>query len=543
METDVVPVPTDVAGRRPITIATVAAAIAILAVSLAVRCHDLSTRNLWTDEYLSLECSSGWGRTDLRVEDAHAVAPDLVGLSNARPWGEIWPSMARDENHPPGYALLLRAWRTCFGDGVVAVRSLSVAASVLGVAMTMAAGFELGGPACGLWAGLIVALASPRIREAQDARAYMPVAAVAATALWLLARTARHGPNVRRTVALGLALAVLPMLHYMALATVGAAVLFAAIALRGPARLATLGAAAAALAAFTVAWGPDMIVQHARMLTATQWLADLPGPTGPWAAMADFAAAPIRLLVDPATQLTAGLAAGGGVALLVPLLALPAMARSGRWRVVLLWLWVAVPLLTALAIDLSTHRRSLLYAKYTLVGGPAVSLMGGLLAASGRRLGWVPAAAVVAAALMCLPAVYDSMEPDWRPLAQYALAHTAPTDPVVLVADDRPGKPADDVTGERLVALSYWLRGADHRDLYVLRAGEPATGPGLEALRRANHICLCATGFSPQVSRCFPSLRIDHGELFPGLGLIGTADRPSVAAAKFAGAGRGDRAR
>ncbi len=529
MASDIAVLPHGVAARgRPLVLA--GAVLAVMAVSVAVRCHGLASRNLWTDEYLSLECSSGWGRSDLRVADTHAAAPDLVGLANARPWGEVWTSMARDENHPPGYVLLLRAWRTCFGDGAVAIRSLSVVTSVAGVGLVMAAGFEMAGPACGLWAGLIVALASPRIREAQDARAYMPVAAAAATALWLLVRTADRGPTVRRTVALGVSLAVLPMLHYMGLATVGSAVAFAAVGLRGRGRRHAVAAAAVALAVDAVAWGPAMVRQHHRMLAATQWLADLPAPAGPWTVVTDLAAAPIRLLVDPATQLTVGLAAGGLIALIVPLLILPAVARAGRWRVLLPWLWVAVPLLTATAIDLSTHRRSLLYAKYTLVGGPGLALLAGLLAASGRRLGWVPAAGVVVAALLCLPAAYDPYEPDWHPFARYALAHTAPTDPVVLIADDGPGKPADETSGERLVALSYWLRGPDHRDLYVLHAGQPVTGPALDAVRRANHLCLTASSFPGQAIRLFPAWTIDGGELFVALGAIGTADRPPTTA-------------
>ncbi len=539
MKADVVPAPTGVTARRPIGRGTVAAVLAILAVAVGVRCHHISIRNLWTDEFLSLECSSGWGRSDLRVADTRAVAPDLVGLAGARPFGQIWPSMARDENHPPGYAMLLRAWRACFGDSAAGVRSLSVVTSVVGVGLVMAAGFEMGGPACGLWAGLIVALASPRIREAQDARAYMPVAAFAAAALWLLVRTARRGPTVRRTVALGVTLTVLPMLHYMALATVAAAVLFAAIGLRGRARWGTLAAAAAALAVFGVAWGPAMVSQHHRMMAATQWLADLPAPAGPWTVVTDLSAAPIRLLVDPATQLTVGLAAGGLIALVVPLAVLPAVDRAGRWRVLLPWLWVTVPLMTAMAIDLATHRRSLLYAKYTLVGGPGLALLAGLLAAGGRRLGWVPAAAVVAAALLCLPATYDPTEPDWRPMARYALAHTAPTDPVVLIADDGPGRPADDATGERLVALTYWLRGPDHRDIYVVRADDPITAPGLAALRRADHVCLCGTAqLTDQTVPLLPASKIDRAELFPALGFIGTANRPAAAGAAATRPGR-----
>ncbi len=70
----------------------------ILLLATGLRCHGLGDRSLWTDEYLSLECSAGWGRSDLRVGASHATAPDLIGHGSARPWTRIWALIAADEN-------------------------------------------------------------------------------------------------------------------------------------------------------------------------------------------------------------------------------------------------------------------------------------------------------------------------------------------------------------------------------------------------------------------------------------------------------------
>jgi hypothetical protein len=499
-------------------------AVCILGLGGALRCHALGGRSLWSDEYLSLECSAGRGRSDLRVASSHAAAPDLLTLGHAGPWTDVWSSIARDENHPPLYFLLLRGWRMAVGDSAVAVRSLSVLASLVAVGLTMAAGTEAFGPAAGLWAGLLMAVATPQLREAQDARAYMPVTAVAAWALLLLVRTDRRGPTWPRAAALFVALLALPLLHYMALATVGAVVVYAALGMRGPARRATLGAAAAALGTYVACWGPHLVGQHQRMLDATVWLID--GDAGHLARTAlNLLAAPVRLLIEPKYS---GAAAVGGLAILSapPLCAWAARrtaaAPEGR-RLVLLWLWLGVPVGVAAVIDLATARHSLDMAKYTLAAAPGLYLMIAAVAATGRRLAWVPAAAIALACLAFLPNVYHPAEPDWRELARAVADRTRPGDPVVLVA------PAadDDVSGMRVVGLQYCLAqlGAP-RDVYVL--ADPPRGPALDALRRARRACVIGNRLGPATNDLLSGLAIDRAELFVGLGILGTADRPAL---------------
>ena len=500
-------------------------AVGILCLAGVLRCHALGERALWTDEYLSLECSSGWGRTDLRVAASHAAAPDLLTLANARPWTAVWSSVARDENHPPLFFLLLRAWRSAFGDSAVALRSLSVLASLAAVGLTLAAGTEAFGPAAGLWAALLMAVATPQLQEAQDARAYMPVTAAAAWALLVLGRIDRRGPNWPRGIALAIALLVLPLLHYMALATVGAVALYATVAMRGPSRRATLAATTLAVGAYAACWGPHMLAQHQRMRDATTWLVDPDAGHGLRTALG-LLAAPVRLLIDPKH---AGVAACGGLAFLLtpPLIAWAARrdnATPTRHRqLMLLWLWIVVPIATAAAIDLATTRYSLGLAKYTLAAGPGVYLLTAAVAATGRRLAWVPAAAIGVGCLAFLPNVYHPVAPDWRQLARAVAGRTAAGDPVVLVAA---GMVADEATGMRIVGLEYNLpRLGATRDLYVLDG--PARGQALAALRRADRTCVIGTRLGPATDRMLSGLSIDSAEMFVGMGIVCTAARPA----------------
>ena len=585
--------PAPTAARRGPVFVALAAAVLVLAGVL--RCHALGGRSLWTDEYLSLECSAGWGRSDLRVAGSNAAAPDLIGLGHARPWTAIWGSVAADENHPPLYFLLLRAWRSAFGDSATAVRSLSVVASVAAVGLMMAAGAEAFGPTAGLCAGLLMAVAAPQLREAQDARAYMPVTAVAVAALWAVVRIDHRGPNRRRVATLSAALLVLPLLHYMALATVGAVAVYAAVGMRGPGRRAVLGAVGVAAAVYAVCWGPHLVGQHRRMLDATRWLAD-PAAGHGGRVVADLLSAPVRLLVDaaPAAAVT-----GGCVALLVPPLLVwggrrgrsrtrglglnsASTTRSGGYcrirrvaavpkgrsslaeerpfgtaatrrkrdaisrtvytgrgtdadgrgstaaahRLLLPWLWLAVPVAVAGVIDGAGSRHSLAFAKYTLAGAPGLYLLLGAVAATGRRLACVPAVAVAAGCLAFLPDVYHPVEPDWRVLARAVVERTALGEPVVLVAPPRAASAADEVSGMRVVGLEYCLAhlAGGGRDVYVLDG--PPAGAALAALRRARHACVIG-GPSPVTDRLLSGLTIDRTEMFVGLGVVGTAVRPT----------------
>ncbi|MCA9516492.1 MAG: glycosyltransferase family 39 protein [Myxococcales bacterium] len=130
----------------------VVAALAV-AFGLATRVVGLGEKPVWHDEVYTRAFVAG-----------HAAGEWLAALYRGEPVtaGEIaaWQrlddggdalgtvlALARDEpQHPPLYYLLARLWEEAFGDGIGALRALSVLASLLAVAAAAWLGRELFGP-------------------------------------------------------------------------------------------------------------------------------------------------------------------------------------------------------------------------------------------------------------------------------------------------------------------------------------------------------------------------------------------------------------
>src|SRR3954469_8310712 len=101
----------------------------IVAVGLLLRVRGLNDPPT-LDELWSLELSTGRGSVQLRLPVNQVIpAPAMTELADAPPWYAVWTSLGR-VTHPPGYFVVLRAWRQAFGGGDVAARWLSVVTSL-----------------------------------------------------------------------------------------------------------------------------------------------------------------------------------------------------------------------------------------------------------------------------------------------------------------------------------------------------------------------------------------------------------------------------
>jgi mannosyltransferase len=158
----------------------------VLVAAMALRCQGLAARSLWFDE---------------------AFTWRLVSFS----WTEMCQRISED-NSPPLYYLLLKAWMGLFGDTPLALRSLSVLLG--GVTMVgawlfarEAFGRSARGKEIALLAAALVAMSVFQIRYAWEVRPYALGTALAALSSWALFR-ALHAPDR----------AVRPWLLYAALA-------------------------------------------------------------------------------------------------------------------------------------------------------------------------------------------------------------------------------------------------------------------------------------------------------------------------------------
>ncbi len=128
--------------------------IAILLVAAFLRFHRLEAQSFWHDEGNSARIAER--SLDLIVEGAA---------------GDV---------HPPGYYILLHYWRGVLGESEFALRSLSVAAGLVLVAVTYLVGRYLFGEVVGLIAAFLGAISPFAVYYSQEARMYALLGALAA---------------------------------------------------------------------------------------------------------------------------------------------------------------------------------------------------------------------------------------------------------------------------------------------------------------------------------------------------------------------------
>jgi 4-amino-4-deoxy-L-arabinose transferase-like glycosyltransferase len=141
------------APARPAARSAVLAALAIMLVAVAVRVYGLGRESLWLDEGFT------WRLARLPFQDVIAASV-----------GDV---------HPPLYGLLVNLLARVFGDGEAALRSLSVAASCLGIFFAWRVAGRAFGQRAALGAAGLLALSAFQVRYAQEARAYALLGALA----------------------------------------------------------------------------------------------------------------------------------------------------------------------------------------------------------------------------------------------------------------------------------------------------------------------------------------------------------------------------
>ena len=122
------------------------AVVGILLLALAVRLYQLDLQVVWYDEAFSVWLAR------MPIDRAiYFTAQDV---------------------HPPLYYLLLHAWMTGFGDGVVAIRSLNVVLGVVTVAAGMLLAHRMASRRIAVMAGLLLAMFPIGVYYRQEARRY-----------------------------------------------------------------------------------------------------------------------------------------------------------------------------------------------------------------------------------------------------------------------------------------------------------------------------------------------------------------------------------
>ncbi|MDQ3145769.1 MAG: glycosyltransferase family 39 protein, partial [Actinomycetota bacterium] len=246
-------------GRRAAVRAAPVAVAVVVALGVAFRL--VTTSDLWLDEALSV---------------------DIARL----PLDQLFDALRRD-GHPPLYYLLLHWWMAVFGEGDLAVRSLSALFSLACLPLVGVLGRRHAGRA-GSVAALVLLASSPyAIRYATEARMYA-LLMLGVLVGWLALEAALTYPTRGRLGAVAAISGLLLLTHYWAfylVASVVAVLLVQAWRCRAPERRRVLVFVLAAVAAgglLFLPWLPSFVAQA--RATGTPW----GSPSTPAEAVSDF---------------------------------------------------------------------------------------------------------------------------------------------------------------------------------------------------------------------------------------------------------------
>jgi mannosyltransferase len=328
-------------------------------------------------------------------------------------WSGLWDTVTGSDPNMSAYYALLKIWTPLFGEGLVAVRSLSVLAAALCIPVVYAIGTRLFGVHAGLLAGLLVSTNVFFLRYAQEARSYALVTLLTALATYFflleLGRTRR-----------------LARVGYVAVSTL------------------------AFYAHFFAAW---VILIHVLTLVATRrlgrsWLvgyavmavlvapmvyvvATLDGDPVGWLGEPDAGAIPATF-----AQLAGDSFLHLGAVVAVSVVALRWAVRSTRLAFGLAFTasWAVVPVLGGFALS---EVKPVFLAKYFIVCLPAVALL-----AAGAITALRPTAVAIAAACALLVLSVPELrtwygfpgQEGWRALATYVHDRALPADGIVYNA-------------------------------------------------------------------------------------------------------------
>lgn len=403
----------------------------IVALAVGIRSWGIGRDSLWTDEFVSLEASTGRGFAHERLPVNRWLDPaeDYTSLRGAPGWWQIWTDSAADP-HPPLFQLLLRPWRAVFGEGDAAARAFSLFASLAAVIALFDAVRHTSGAAPALWAALLMTLAGPQIEFSQEARSYLLAVAFVCACSAAAARIGWAGVTWPRLAALSAAMLAAMLTHYLAAGAMIAVVVFLILRLEARHRLKVVAAVLAAAALWAALWGPWILEQRRVMAhvadTASRRAAG--AEAGALRSLDRVVALPVRQFLEPGPD-TAWVGRFGAVLLVLPLM-------MWRRRDLIFWWLIAIgSVATVWTLDIWNGTAFLDSIRYTLLASGAFCAIPATLLAD--RKGWLTALVPATLALGCVLSLdrsvaWQQLKPPWRAFVQEQAARMSPDDRIVV---------------------------------------------------------------------------------------------------------------
>jgi hypothetical protein len=425
---------------RSLSRANLAILAAVLFLAGFLRFYHIAGPSLWMDELWSVEMAMGHGslHDHLPPNVIHHDQPLPTGIDNAAPWWSICAHLS-GVTHPPLYFIVLRWWIDLFGNSAAAIRSLSAVFSLAGIVVFFDLCRFLHGSKNALFAAAISALAIAQIDFAKEARGYPMLICLGLCCADQVVRIEFLGPGRRRLIALAIFLFATALTHYLSAGALIGLAIYAALRLRGSARMRTMAAFAAAAVLILAVWIPLFIEQkHTLPSLAPTFLRE--ARTGEHARLTFYRiiGLPVEFLLGESRG--EALTSKFVLAVFVFIVAAAAI-RLVYDRAFLLWiLWGLGTVGFVAAMDLAHQTTLVGYLRYTILASSAVYAV---IAA----FNWPPrrfirdALAISSIGLLTIVGIQRCIDgtpakEDWQTLAHDLDASAGPDDLVVFYNDD-----------------------------------------------------------------------------------------------------------
>ena len=382
----------------------------ILAGAAWLRLHRLSAEGVWLDEASSIAMAS---------EPLTGLVADTAA-----------------DVHPPLYYIALHYWMRAVGASEGAVRGLSVLFGLAGIAAAGVFARRLFGPATALITAAVLATSPFHLYHSQQARMYALLALTATLSMHGFVALLRRRPSRLPSIGYGTATVLMLYTHVYGLFIVAAQHLYVAAmwmaARRGAMRFVRHWAVvhAVVLIAF-VPWGVVLVQQFVRVNDGF-WIERWPNWLLPYTFVVQAGSWPLAAVMVPLAAL-AGIVAWRPAAAGGPWRSRLRSATREQWRVLLLALWFAGPVLLPFA--LSQIFTPIFLPKYTLISAVALAMLAahGIVLLRSRLIQVLTATVLATCAAASLGAYYDKTQNDrWREAVSEFHAHAAAGDLVLF---------------------------------------------------------------------------------------------------------------
>ena len=485
--------------------------IPILILAAMVRLVYLDQNALLLDELWSIEIATGQGSVHQHVPVNRVLSPgpQFFSMSTAR-WPAIWTHM--EVTHPPLYSLILRAWIWLWGDTDYGGRFLSVAASLIGIALLFDVVRMQGGLTAATWAAILMALACPQVEHARLLRSYTVLIAITLCCANLLVRIHLFGITRKRFFLLCLSIFATAMTHYFSAGTLLGMLIFVLWKWPGQRRFILLAFATAGIG-FAISWAPFMWGQRHLFATDDPSTTFLSAgvPHHEWVTLLRMLLAPL-LMLCPVPRLAVPLAAIFGSVIYIG----PFLNRiSGKSDSIAFWgCWLTGTIGVVAALDFSRQTDHLFFTRYILLAGPAVCAIIPMIALHfGQRICHLTGCIVLSACAINLPGIYLADPADPRRMVREMIVRPGKDDLLIIAS-----QPVDLPNAEvELLRIARYLNASECR---VAMLTQPADAEVLAAAHQSRWIFVVTRGESPE--GYLKGAAVMDARAYPGLGRICT---------------------